>query len=83
MPTYEYEACEAQQSCAYCANGFEIIQSMRDARLTQCPKCHHPIRRLISAPIIGRSVSALDDRAKSAGFTKLKRLGQGEYEKVY
>ena len=24
-----------------------------------------------------------DDRAKAAGFTKLKRLGKGEYERQY
>ena len=28
-------------------------------------------------------VSNLDDRAKAAGFTKLKRLGKGEYERQY
>lgn len=83
MPVYEYEAAEEQKSCAHCAQGFEITQSIHDARLTTCPKCGATIRRVISAPTIGRSKSKLDDRAKSAGFTKLKRLGKGEYEKVY
>ena len=32
MPTYEYE-------CAACGRGFEILQSMKDARLKKCPKC--------------------------------------------
>jgi hypothetical protein len=41
------------------------------------------VRRVITAPAIGRSKSKLDDRAKSAGFTKLKRIGKGEYEKMY
>ena len=35
------------------------------------------------APAIGRSISSLDNRAKAAGFSKLKRLGKGEYEKQY
>ncbi len=32
MPTYEYE-------CAACRHGFEILQSMKDARLKKCPEC--------------------------------------------
>jgi hypothetical protein len=35
------------------------------------------------APAIGRSKTKLDDRAKNAGFTKLKKIGTGEYEKMY
>jgi len=31
MPTYEY-------SCEKCAGTFEIVQSMRDASLKECPK---------------------------------------------
>ena len=42
-----------------------------------------PSVRVISAPSLGKSQSSLDDRAKAAGFTKLKRLGKGEYEKQY
>ena len=33
MPTYEYE-------CQACGHAFEELQSMTDAKLTQCPKCH-------------------------------------------
>jgi putative FmdB family regulatory protein len=83
MPVYVYEAIEASKHCRHCAGGFEIVQSMHDPRLSACPQCGAPVRRIITAPIIGRSKSMLDDRAKSAGFTKLKRLGKGEYEKVY
>ncbi|MCR4337549.1 MAG: zinc ribbon domain-containing protein [Candidatus Omnitrophica bacterium] len=32
MPTYQYE-CEA------CGHHFEILQSMRDAKLRKCPEC--------------------------------------------
>ena len=83
MPVYDYEAREPESSCSHCVHGFECKQSIRDAHLTQCPVCGHPIRRVITAPAIGRSKSTLDARAKSAGFTKLKRLGKGEYEKMY
>lgn len=83
MPVYDYEAISTENSCAHCAHGFECVQSIHDPRLTACPDCGAPIRRVITAPAIGRSKSMLDDRAKAAGFTKLKRLGKGEYEKMY
>jgi putative FmdB family regulatory protein len=48
MPTYEY-------SCEKCAGAFELVQSMRDAPLKECPKelCrqkkwgHGKVKRLI------------------------------------
>ena len=83
MPVYDYEALSPDKSCPHCAAGFETTQSIHDLRLTACPECGSPIRRVITAPAIGRSKSKLDDRAKSVGFTKLKRLGKGEYEKMY
>jgi len=83
MPVYDYEAASPEKSCPYCVNGFETVQSISDPHLSACPKCGQPIRRVITAPAIGRSKTKLDDRAKAAGFTKLKRLGKGEYEKMY
>jgi hypothetical protein len=59
------------------------VQSLSDARLTVCPKCGAPVSKCVVAPAIGRSKSKLDDRAKAAGFTKLKRVSKGEYEKMY
>jgi putative FmdB family regulatory protein len=83
MPTYAYEAVDATRACARCAGGFETVQRMRDAALTACPQCGAPVRKVVSAPSVGRSASGLDDRARAAGFTKLKRLGKGEYERQY
>ena len=83
MPVYQYEAIDPEKSCPHCAGGFETVQSIHDTRLSACPECKSPVRRVITAPAIGRSKSMLDDRAKAAGFTKLKRLGKGEYEKMY
>jgi putative FmdB family regulatory protein len=42
MPTYEYE-------CTTCGHQFEIVQSMKDPRLTDCPQggCPGPVRRKI------------------------------------
>lgn len=83
MPVYDYKAKDAKKSCEYCKDGFEFVQSFKDPRLEKCPKCGKPVAKLISAPAIGRSKSMLDDRAKSAGFTKLKKVSKGEYEKMY
>jgi len=35
MPTYEY-------ICSACKNEWEFEQSMKDAALTECPRCHEP-----------------------------------------
>jgi putative FmdB family regulatory protein len=40
MPTYEYE-------CLECGNQFEAVQSMKDPRLTECPKCKGKVQRKI------------------------------------
>ena len=84
MPTYEYKAADAAASCAFCQNGFEQVQRMVEAPLTACPQCGKPVRKCFSAPRInGPGQSNFDQRAKSAGFHKLKRVGKGEYEKKY
>jgi putative FmdB family regulatory protein len=83
MPIYEYQAVSSRHSCPYCRNPFERLRRLSDPPLTHCPACGSEIRKLISAPAVGGSKSSLDDRAKSAGFHKLKKLGKGEYEKEY
>jgi len=83
MPVYDYIAADTEHACPHCAGGFETVQSMHDARLEVCPQCGAPVQKCITAPAIGRSKSKLDDRAKAAGFKKLKRIGKGEYEKMY
>ncbi|MCE9614214.1 MAG: zinc ribbon domain-containing protein [Lentisphaerae bacterium] len=83
MPIYEYRARDEHVSCPTCAHGFERLQRLSDTVLTVCPRCGAPVVKLISAPSVGGSKSGLDDRAKAAGFHKLKRLGKGEYEKTY
>jgi len=41
MPTYEY-------ACPKCGSEFELFQSMSDAPLKKCPKCHKTgVRRLV------------------------------------
>ncbi len=83
MPIYEYKSIEGKLGCPYCRNGFECIRRLSDEPLKECPKCKTEIQKLISVTSVGASKTGLDDRAKSAGFHKLKKLGKGEYEKQY
>lgn len=83
MPIREYKANNSQTACAYCARGFEQIEALAAPLLKTCPRCGAKVSRQISNINPGASQSGLDDRAKQAGFQKLKRLGKGEYEKQY
>jgi putative FmdB family regulatory protein len=83
MPIREYQAKDAARGCAHCARAFDVLEKISDQPLAACPRCGAPVTRLISAPSIGGSKSAFDARAKAAGFSKLERLGKGEYEKKY
>lgn len=83
MPIYRYQRCEPDDRCAKCRDGFEVLQSIHDRPLTECPVCGRPVRKQFVPCRVGRSVSSLDDRAREAGFSKLKRLGKGEYQKEY
>ena len=81
MPLYVYEAKEG--GCAKCRNGFEMSQSINDAKLEKCPDCGALVMRVIQAPALGHSRTDLNYRAKRAGFHALKRVQKGEYEKMY
>jgi len=83
LPIYCYEPRKEGAGCDHCRDGFELSQPLSEPALQKCPECGVAIRRAVTPIRVGRSVSGLDDRAKEAGFTKLKRLGKGEYEKVY
>ena len=75
MPLYVYEAVEPEKGCAKCRGGFEVSQSIKDDKLAACPDC--------GAKIQPHSKTDLHYRAKRAGFHSLKRVGKGEYEKMY
>ena len=45
MPTYEYV-------CKQCGHLFEIVQSMRDETLTECPECGGELRKVFAPPAI-------------------------------
>jgi putative FmdB family regulatory protein len=83
MPLREYICRDDKQSCAFCKSGFEQLEKIDQQALDVCPRCGSPVERRISPPSFGVSKSGLDDRARRAGFHKLKKLGRGEYEKQY
>lgn len=83
MPIYDYQAKDPAQGCDKCREPFEAMRRLDDPPLTNCPVCGAPLVKLIAAPALGRSKSKLDDRAKAAGFHKLKRVDKGAFEKLY
>ena len=83
MPIYRYERKKPAAGCPRCREGFEVTQSIKDAALATCPDCGGAVAKTPVVAAVGRSQANFDDRAKSAGFSKLKRLGKGEYEKRY
>ncbi len=83
MPIYVYEAKEEEKGCAACRHGFELAQSLKDEKLTACPHCGASVYRVIQPAGLGHSKTDLHYRAKRAGFHTLKKVGKGEYEKMY
>jgi len=62
MPTYEYV-------CKSCGHLFEIVQSMRDDPLTECPECAGELRKVFAPPAIsfkGSGFYATDHGKKKA-----------------
>lgn len=80
MPLYEYELCEGD--CVVCGGHFTLRRPLSAAPLTQCPACKKPVRKVLTSfntPKITKPTSFSD--AKKAGFTVLKRVNKGEYER--
>jgi putative FmdB family regulatory protein len=80
MPLYEYELCEGD--CKICGGRFTLLRPLTAKELTHCPACKKPVRKVITSfntPSITKPLSITD--AKKAGFTVLKRVNKGEYEK--
>lgn len=80
MPIYEYELCEG--NCAACGGKFTLQRPLSAPELKVCPACKKPVRKVFSnfsSPMKLKPLSISD--AKKAGFTVLKRVNKGEYEK--
>ena len=75
MPTYEYV-------CKSCGHLFEIVQSMRDDPLTECPECAGELRKVFAPPAIsfkGSGFYATDHgkKAKTGADTGDAKSGAG------
>jgi putative FmdB family regulatory protein len=77
MPVYEYE--HSGQACGL-GRRFEISQPLASERLTECPECGQPVKRLIS--LCSVSTPKTNSDLKNHGFTKLVRRDNGVYENV-
>ena len=77
MPLYEYELTEGD--CKVCGGRFTLFRPLSAAPLTHCPACKKPVRKVLSKFNSPKSLSISD--AKKAGFTVLKRVSKGEYER--
>jgi putative FmdB family regulatory protein len=77
MPIYEYELCEG--GCKVCGGKFTLNRPLSAKPLTKCPSCKKPVRKIFSVfnPTKGNDLV----RAKNAGFTVLKKVDQGKYER--
>jgi putative FmdB family regulatory protein len=63
MPTYEY-------ACRACGHTFEVVQSMKDDSLKECPECGGELRKVFAPPMItfrGTGFYATDHRKKAEG----------------
>ena len=83
MPIYEYRPT-GKAHCAFCADGFEILRKISEAKLGSCPECGAAVERVISAPNVGGAVGpSLDpSNIEKHGFTQYRRAGKGVYEKT-
>ena len=80
MPIYEYELIDDE--CVVCGKGFTLRRPITAKPLEACPACKKPVRKIISGfstPTITKPLSVSD--AKKAGFTVLKKVSSGEYER--
>ena len=81
MPLHYY--APATPPCRLCGDGFEHRAPAAAAVLSACPTCGQPVVRratyAVNTPKLSAPLSV--SRAKSAGFTVLKRTGAGEFER--
>lgn len=74
MPLYEYR-------CKSCGHQFEKIQSFSAPEEKECPACHGPVERLISAPAVqfkGSGWYATDYASKGPGSMKASADANGK-----
>ncbi len=79
MPIYEYKHKKKPDKCK---DPFEVIASIKDEALSECPRCGQQVERVLSA-FTGKVNIFADSNLKEKGFTKLvKDNVNGGYRKV-
>ena len=78
MPTYEY-------ACRDCEEHLEVVQSFKDAALTECPHCHGRLRKVfgnIGITFKGSGFYKTDSRKSSDGGAKAGDGAKSETSKT-
>jgi putative FmdB family regulatory protein len=80
MPLYVYRATSPERCCASCRRDFEVLQSLRDAKLTACPECGAPVARQFTTcnAAFPQGAAAL----RNIGMARLEKRSDGSYENV-
>ena len=77
MPIYEYRHTQGQGPD--CKEDFEVLQSMSDDTLTECPVCGKLVIKLISRFRPNTNILSASN-VRDKGFKKLVRRDKGVYE---
>lgn len=81
MPIYEYEVID-ESGCKACGGKFTLHRPLSAPPLEKCPACKKPVRKIISGFSTPHKLKPLSiSDAKKAGFTVLKKVSKGEYER--
>lgn len=81
MPLHAY--APLSPPCRLCGEGFEHRATASAPALALCPTCGQAVHRVAPQPVNSPKLSAplSVSRARQAGFTVLKRISSGEFEK--
>lgn len=81
MPIYEYRSKDPSTGCEKCRDTLQVLQSLKDPALQNCPSCGAALERIFSSFSVSSSILA-PSNLKSHGFTTLKRRDKGVYERI-
>ena len=83
MPIYEYKHTESYGTD--CSEIQEYFHGISAKSYTECPKCKHPLQKLVSMP--ARHAESMKDKMSDKnlsrlGFSKYVKSSDGKYEKA-
>jgi len=82
MPIYAYKPT-SKTECDHCEFGFDHLQKLDEAPLTQCPECSASVERIITAANIASSSPSLKEgNLAKHGFTQYRKVEKGVYQKT-